>query len=163
MMTTPAALASALGSWSTYYGDHQAASVGIRFLHLAGLLVGGGTAVRTDWGLVSARRAVDARAAMLQQLARAHRAVVPSLVLVVFTGVAMATADLDTFLASRVFWFKMSLFATLLANGTMILVAERRVRASGAARWTPLAVVSAASLTLWFVLLLVGTWLTVAA
>ena len=83
--------------------------------------------------------------------------------LVVLTGVAMATADIDTFLASRVFWLKMGLFATLLANGTMILVAERRVRSSTAALWTPLALVSAVSLTLWFVLLLVGTWLTVAA
>lgn len=163
MTTLPAALTTVLGSWSTYYGDHQAASVGIRFLHLAGLLVGGGTAVRTDWGLVWARRAVDARAAMLEQLAGSHRAVVPSLVLVVITGVAMATADIDTFLASRVFWIKMSLFATLLANGTLILVAERRLRSSSTARWMPLAIVSAVSLTLWFVLLLVGTWLTVAA
>ena len=159
----PAALASALGSWSAYYGNHQAASVGIRFLHLAGLLVGGGTAVRTDWGLVSARRAVDARAAMVEQLAGSHRAVVPSLTLVVLTGVAMAAADVDTFLASRVFWLKMGLFATLLANGTLILVAERRIRSSSAAVWTPLAIVSAVSLTLWFALLLAGTWLTVAA
>ncbi len=162
-MTMPAAVTTALGSWSTYYGDHQAASVGIRFLHLAGLLVGGGTAVRTDWGLVWARRAVDARAAMLEQLAASHRVVVSSLVLVVLTGAAMATADVDAFLASRVFWLKMGLFATLLANGTMILVAERRVRSSTAALWAPLALVSAISLTLWFVLLLVGTWLTVAA
>ena len=37
-----ATLSQALATWNSYYGNHQALSVTIRYLHLAALLVGGG-------------------------------------------------------------------------------------------------------------------------
>ena len=43
-MAPPAFASAALTWWSAMYTDHQAVSVTVRFLHLAGILVGGGTA-----------------------------------------------------------------------------------------------------------------------
>lgn len=157
------ALSSLLATWADYYGNHQVASVAIRTLHLSGLMVGGGTAVSTDWRLLSAWATPGSRGAALAQLAASHRAVVASLAVVATTGAAMLAADTDIYLHSTLFWVKMALFATLLLNGLLLLAAERRVASPASAAWRPLAIVSSVSLTLWFVLLLVGTWLTVGA
>ena len=156
-------LSGVVGWWADYYGNHQLVSVGVRFLHVSGLVVGGGTAVRTDWHLFTARRRTDARPEALARLAGSHRAVVPSLALVVASGVLMAAGDLDTFLASRLFWTKMSLFALLLGNGLFLVAAERAVRHPAAPAWWRLGLASSISLSLWFVLLFLGTWLTVGA
>ena len=43
-----AAVTSLVESWSEYYGSNQVVSVTIRALHLAGLVVGGGTALVAD-------------------------------------------------------------------------------------------------------------------
>lgn len=161
----PPALTTMLGWWSGYYGDHQVASVGIRFLHLTGLMLAGGTAITTDWQLLSAaRRNAAARAEALARLAGSHVVVVPGLMLVVASGIAMAAADTETFLHSRLFGIKMALVAVLFLNGTALVTVERAVaRANRPRAWTALATVSSFSLGLWLVLLLVGTWLTVAA
>ena len=48
--------------WSAYYSDHQMISVFIRYVHLAGLMVGGGTALAIDRVvLASARRRTSDR------------------------------------------------------------------------------------------------------
>jgi hypothetical protein len=158
-------LAGAVMWWSSLYADHQAVSVTVRFLHLAGLLVGGGTALTIDRHLLGAdHRDADGRLSALAFAASAHRIVVPSLALMALTGMLMAAADLETFRASRLFWIKMGIVGLLLSNGALLMLAERAAAGRTAGRpWTLLRMLSGASLVLWLSALLAGTWLTVAA
>ncbi len=161
-MHVPAAFSDALAWWSAAYGDHRLLSVSIRFLHIAGLVIGGGTAILTDRAILhGARGGADARTSALAVLHRSHRTVVPALVLVVATGVLLSASDVSTFFASRVYWVKLSLVALLLLNGAGLVAAERLAARRDA--WRRLAFASAASLTLWIVLLFVGTLLTASA
>jgi hypothetical protein len=163
-MGLPSFLAPAVESWAAFYGDHQAVSVAVRFLHLAGIVVGGGTALLTDRRTLRALRSGDeARGVALVELASAHRVVVPALALVAATGILMAASDTETFLNSRLYWSKMGLVALLLLNGLGLQAAERAAAAGKPKGWTGLGLASAASLLLWLAILLTGVWLTVAA
>ena len=101
------------------------------------------------------------RPAALITLSRSHYTVVPALALIVATGVLMTAADTATFFASPVYWTKQAFVVLLFANGYGLVVAERLSKQGKP--WKRLAIGSAASLFFWFVLLLLGTWLTVAA
>jgi hypothetical protein len=163
-MALPAFVASAVESWADLYASHPMVSVAVRYLHLAGLLVGGGTALATDRRVLAAgRRAPAERAATLAALAAAHRVVAPALALVVTTGLLMTAADTGTFLASPLYWSKMGLVGLLLLNGVLLLAAERGAVDGRPRGWTWLTVASAASLGLWLAILFAGVWLTVAA
>jgi hypothetical protein len=161
-MALPDILIRAVTGWASFYGDHRAVSVTIRYLHLAGLLVGGGTALALDRRVLAARRLLEPeRRAVLDALRGSHRVVVPAFCLVVFTGALMTASDTATFFASRLYWAKMGLVTLLLANGAGLLLAETRARRSNG--WTWLGVASAASFALWLIILYVGAWLTAAA
>jgi hypothetical protein len=163
-MALPTFLTSAIGSWAAFYDAHRMVSVTIRYLHLAGLVVGGGTALATDRQILrAARSAPSARSAIVATLHASHRVVVPALAVVVVTGLLMTASDTATFLASRLFWSKMGLVALLLLNGAGILAAERAVSRERARGWPWLGLTSAASLVLWLVILFMGIWLTAAA
>jgi len=161
-MHAPYPLATALAWWASIYSDHRVVSVTVRFLHLAGLVIGGGAAIAADRTVLGAARGdAGMRQAAVAALHRAHRAVVPALVVVAASGALMTLADTDTFFASPIYWTKMALVAVLFANGGGILLAERI--AHQPAGWRRLAMGSAASLALWIVLLFLGTLLTAAA
>ena len=77
-MHVPAALSDAVAWWASAYADHRLLSVSIRFLHIAGLVIGGGTAIITDRAILrGARGAADERASAMATLHRSHRTVVP--------------------------------------------------------------------------------------
>jgi hypothetical protein len=164
-MAIPAAITSLVQSWSDYYGSHQVLSVTVRFLHLTGLVVGGGTALAADRQILGALRSDAAqRVATLASLGSAHRVVVPALGLVVLTGSLLTAADAATFFASPLYWWKMALVALLLVNGGVLVAAEARAeRHAGAKGWGWVALASGVSLVLWIVILFVGVRLTVAA
>jgi hypothetical protein len=162
-MALPSFLASAADSWAAFYGDHRVVSVSIRFLHLAAIVVGGGSAIAADRRALSAIGSAERRDAAVAELAGAHRVVVPSLAFVVATGVLMALSDRDVFFASPVYWTKLGLFVLLLANGGLLLAGERAFVAGRPAGAGLLRAGSALSLLLWLAVLFAGVWLTVAA
>jgi hypothetical protein len=163
-MALPAFAAEAISGWSAYYEAHRAVSVTVRWLHLGGLLVGGGSALAADRRVLRALRAGPGeREASLDFLEGSHRVVVPAMAVVVLTGLLMTASDTATFLGSRLYWAKMSLVVLLLLNGTALLATERAVRHGRARGWARLTVVSAVSLVLWLVILYFGVWLTAAA
>jgi hypothetical protein len=151
--------------WSSYYGDHQLVSVSIRFLHLAGLVMGAGTGLFADRQVLSAVRSrSQERETVLVTLNRAHAHVISWIIVVGSTGVLMTAADTSTFLVSKLYWIKMAMVALLITNGLAMLAAERRTRQVGiSAGWPRLAAVSTISATLWLTTLFLGTLLTVAA
>jgi uncharacterized membrane protein len=153
-----------ISGWSAFYGDHEIVSVGVTFLHLAAVVVGGGAAIAADRAVWRAmREGVEARDACLQRLAAVHPTAAAALIVTGITGVLMFGADLETFLYSNLFWAKMAVLAVLVTNGAWIVSLERRIMPRPAAGWRLLAIASMASMVLWLVLLLLGTWLPVAA
>ena len=163
-MALPAFVGSAVGAWASFYDGHHVVSVTVRYLHLVGLVTGGGTALAADRQVLKARRASpELRAEVLAGLRASHRVVVPALAVVVATGALMTAADTATFFASRLYWCKLGLVALLLVNGLGLLAAERALESGRARSWRQLGAASAASLVLWLTILLAGVWLTVAA
>ncbi|MCG6923133.1 MAG: hypothetical protein LJF15_18915 [Acidobacteria bacterium] len=163
-MGLPAVVQSAVDSWADLYGNHQLVSVTVRYLHLAGLVVGGGTALAADRQVLRAALSGPlARSGVLSALHGAHRVVVPALVVVVATGLAMTLSDTETFLVSPLYWSKMALVGLLLLNGVALVAAERAVTRERPKSWVWLTATSAASLLLWLGILFAGVWLTVAA
>ena len=163
-MALPAVLASAVESWASFYDGHHAVSVTVRYLHLVGLVTGGGTALAADRQVLKALRSGPAqRVEVLAGLHASHRVVVPALAVVVATGALMTAADTATFFASRLYWSKLALVALLLVNGLGLLAAERSLEHGRVRSWRSLGLASGASLVLWLTILLAGVWLTVAA
>ena len=161
-MSPPSAVSAAVQSWAAFYGAHQVVSLTVRWVHLSGLVVGGGTALAADFRILGAAPARQAEA--VAALAQTHRAVVGGLVAMALSGGLMVASDLDTFLSSRLYWTKMGLVGLLVLNGAALLRSERAAsRAPDGGGWGWLRATSAVSLTLWLVILFAGLWLTVAA
>ncbi len=151
--------------WSSYYGNHETASVVIRFLHLTGIILGGGTGLFSDRQVLRAARAApEEREEVLTNLSRAHAHVISWIVIIGITGLLMTFADLHTFLGSKVYWAKMILVVLLICNGSALYLVERRTSRFGAAtEWASLVVVATISTILWLTILFFGVLLTVAA
>lgn len=146
--------------WAHLYSDRKTVSEAVTFVHLAGVLLGGGLAVAADRATLRLARQTPAGVAgdspALADIAGVHRLVLWGLALIFASGLLQTFADLGTFLPSAVFWTKMTLVAALLANGWIRLRAERRVRGGVAAAWATFRRTSIASLVLWFTLVLAG-------
>ena len=163
-MVASAALPQLVARWARLYADHKAVSVGFTYLHLAGVLVGGGFAVAADRAALrlSPERGPE-WSRDLASLTTVHRWVIAGLGLTFVSGVFMMLADLDTYLTSIVFWTKMGLIVLLIANGYLKLLAEAALRNGVVPAWRRLRRTAVMSLVLWFAVLLAGTILTAAA
>ena len=153
-----------LEPWAALYGESTGLQTGVVFLHLAGLLIGGGGAVAEDLGTLRAARGDPARRGeRLNLLGIAHRTVLFGLALTAATGILMLAGDFEVLAGSAVFWTKMGLVVILLANGALMMRSEEGARSSGPAgdrAWHALAVTAATSAFLWFLILLVSVLLT---
>jgi hypothetical protein len=157
-MPAPEFLTHATEGWAKLYGTSKAISIGITFVHLSGLLLGGGAAVAADRETLKAsREAEPVRADHLQFLGTVHGIAVTGLVLLFVSGAAMFLSDLETFWDTRVFWIKMGLVALLLLNGFVMQQAERLAAAAPAKAWAQLRTTSIISLVLWFAVVLAST------
>jgi hypothetical protein len=146
-----------LESWSSIYANHAALRTAIEFIHIGGLVAGGGCAITADLATISAnRQGASARVTHLILLERTHRLVVFGLVALTVSGVLMFAVDVPTFLYSKIFWLKMALMALLLVNGALLLRGERQVRNGEPEAWARLHSTATASLVLWFLTTLAG-------
>ena len=163
-MALPEFVKSLVEPWSSLYADSKAIVAFTRFLHLGGLLLGGGAAVAFD--RISFRADSESpafRSHHQGQLRRVHRVVVVGLGLIVVSGLMMLAADLEAFLASWVFWIKMTLVLALAVNGYVITRIDASLRPDAPAGWTALRVTSGISFILWFAIVLAGTLLVLTA
>jgi hypothetical protein len=160
-----------LAPWQSLYADSVVVSTAVTTAHVLSLVVGGGLAIAADRSTLRiARRPAADRLAHLEELRATHRPVLIALVALFASGVLIATADLETFVGSWVFWLKLGLVALLLANGVVLARAENALRRAGEQRlgatdllWSRLRAASIASLTLWLVTAVVGEVLASAA
>lgn len=150
-------LSHLIDAWVSCYANHAALRTGIAFMHIGGLVAGGGSAISADLSIIAAARAGSATGALHRQLLQhSHRIVVFGLVALAISGLLLLAADAETFLYSRIFWLKMGLLLLLLLNGGLLLRRERQVRVSEPRTWTRLRHVAIASLILWFLTTLAG-------
>jgi len=157
-MPAPDVLMTATEGWARLYGTSKAVSIGVTFVHLAGLLLGGGAAVAADRETLKAAGEADSvRADHLRFLGTVHAIAIAGLVMLFASGAGQLLADLENFWDLRVFWVKMLLVALLLLNGLVMRQAERLAAAAPARAWTRLRTTSIVSLVLWFAVLLAST------
>ncbi len=146
-----------LDTWASIYSNHAALRTGIDFLHIGGLLVGGGCAIAADrMSLRAASWEPSARALHLRSLGDIHRIVVVGLAAVMASGLLLFAADADTFVHSTVFWLKMALVVGLLSNGVRLVAAGRQIERGDAGAWGRLRRASGVSLALWLLITLAG-------
>ncbi len=157
-MVASTAVSQLLARWAHLYG-HTPVSASLTYLHLVGILVGGGVAVAADRASLRLSPATPDWSQELARLASVHRWVVAGLAIIFASGLLMMFAELDSFATSVVFWTKMGLIALLLGNGYIRMRAETALRQGLAAGWGRFRRTSVASLVLWLVILLAGTLL----
>lgn len=159
-MAAPAALVTLVQPWGDLYSNSKVVSNAVMFVHLGGLLLGGGGAVAADRDTIRNSRTSEAeQACHLADLRQVHRIVLIGLVLTFLSGLLMLAADLETLLGLVVFWVKMALIVLLLLNGLIMTRVERTVHPGQAPNWPRLRMVSRISLALWFTIVLVSTFL----
>ena len=156
-----AALRDLAVEWGSYYANHAVLRTLVAFAHVGGLIVAAGAAMVADRAvLASVRRGDDLeREALLVSVRNTHAVVLTGLIAVMISGVLLFAADLDTYLASRLFWTKMALIVVLMINGLVLAAAERRAATGHAASWRVLQWTATASLALWFLTTLTGVGL----
>jgi uncharacterized membrane protein len=150
-------VSKALETWASFYADYSYVRTAIGFLHVGGLVLGGGCAIAADrMTLIGARRKPAERQALLQDLRLTHRVVIAGLACVIVSGFLLFAADTGTFLNSRLFWVKMGLFVLLIVNGLVLLRAEGAAARNEVRGWSRLTITSVVSIALWFVITLLG-------
>jgi hypothetical protein len=156
-------LVQAAEPWASLYSNHPVIQSAVVFAHLTGLMVGGGAAVAADRAALRVRKAsVDIRQAHLLQLRQVHRTVLVALAVVVVSGILLFAADLETFIASPLYWIKTGLVFLLGLNG-WILMRTGRILETGQTSWqrgwSRLTATSIISLCLWVLTVLAGALL----
>lgn len=147
------------GNWASFYANHAAVRTSVTFMHIAGLVGGGGCAIAADRAtLIASGKSRADRRLHLDSLHAMHRIVVSGLTAVIISGVLLFAADVDSFVYSRLFWLKMGFIALLAMNGIVLIRAERRARRDPQddAGWSVLRAAAVCSLTLWFATTLIG-------
>lgn len=159
-MTNLETIEAVLKPWSDWYSHSKTAQAGIEYLHVGGLLVGGGFALASDRAALRALAAnLEQRTHVLKDFSSIHRPVVMALTVSLISGLLMLASDAGTFLVLPVFWVKMTLVILLLANGYLVMRTEQRLNADpapGNRAWQRLRFGAIASITLWLGTTLAG-------
>ena len=171
MINAIKALEDAFQPWASAYSDSTALSTTVTAIHLLGMLIGGGLAIAADRATLRISHELPGeRERHLGELKAVHRPVLIALTVLFLSGLAMMTADLDTFLKSPVLWLKIGLVALLVINGVILERTEAKLRRNGGPDqgpppdlWGRLRAAAVASITLWIATLVAGTILTSAA
>ena len=159
-MLVPESIVHFLKPWADFYSHSKGAETVVQAIHIGGLLLGGGFAVAADRGSLRALRVPAAeRAHYVKELSEVHGWVLFGLAIVALSGVALETADIETFFGSWIYWVKMALVLALLINGYFITRVERGLKQDSSDRsphWGTMKRTAVASLFLWFTITIAG-------
>ena len=150
-------LTQAVSSWSAVYSGSPVLRTLVAFVHIAGLVGGGGAAVAADRAALKAtRRGRRFTREQIDAIHSTHRVVLAGLAAVIVSGLLLFAADVSTYAPSKLFWIKMGMVVVLMINGALLVRVGRRTglpdeRTRWALRWT-----ASVSLALWFLTTLAG-------
>jgi hypothetical protein len=165
-------LASFFDGWQTLFSDSKLVSTSVTTVHILALLFGGGLAIAADRTTLRLLREGPAdRSRHLAELRATHRPVLIALTALVISGIALATADVKTFVPSPVFWLKLGFVFLLLVNGVVLERTETALRREDnesiatsqqkhSRLWSRLKVSAILSIALWTATAIVGVTLT---
>jgi uncharacterized membrane protein len=156
----PAFVPSLVSWWAALYSGSAILRTLVAFVHIAGIVGGGGAAVVVDRATLRATR--DCRVAGRRQIDAihaTHRIVLIGLTAVIVSGVLLFAADVETYAPSRLFWIKMGMVAALMINGTVLVGTGRGPRAADERSCRTLRWTAGISLALWFLTTLAGAGL----
>jgi hypothetical protein len=156
----PAFVAHAVAWWAALYSGSALLRTIVSFVHVAGLVGGGGAAIAADRATLRAtRKGALVGRAQIDTIHNTHRVVLFGLAGLIVSGLLLFAADVDTYAPSKLFWIKMGMVAALMINGAMLVriggarfTPDERTRR--ALRWT-----AAVSLSLWLLTTLAGAGL----
>lgn len=149
-----------VGSWAALYSGSALLRTLVSFVHVAGLVSGGGAAVVADRATLRAtRRGGSVTRAQIDGIHATHRVVLVGLAGVIVSGLLLFAADVETYAPSKLFWLKMGMVALLMINGAILVrvgggASQPDERARRTMRWT-----AGISLALWFLTTLAGAGL----
>ncbi len=163
--------------WSDLYAASAWIPTTVLAIHVLALFAGGGMAISADRRvLVATPGTREAYQAAAEDLRTTHAIVIGAIVIMVLSGLALATSDIGTFAVSKVFWIKMATFTVLIANGVFMRRTESRVLSAASDAgvviehttqwpsphlpWAVLKRSAAISLIAWFALVLLGVLLS---
>lgn len=150
--------------WNKLYSDSKLVESVVIFLHLAPLIVAGGTAWAADRATLRAARGTPAeRARQLAELGRTHKVVIGGLALSFISGVLLFASDVETFFPSPFFWIKLGCVGLLLINGLVMTRTESSLNKGGddeLALWGRLRTLAMTSAVLWLATTLAGVVLS---
>jgi hypothetical protein len=160
-MSVLSSLGQAVDSWAHLYSRSKVVSSGVTFIHLGGVLLGGGFEIASDRMTLRIRSPDDAGfRENLREIHAIHRPVIVGLTLAFLSGLLMSAADIDVYLPEPLYWAKMATIALLITNGVRLRVTETRLRQDNLAPstgWNRLRRSAWVSILLWFGALFFGT------
>jgi hypothetical protein len=163
---------SAVDAWKTLFSDSKVVSTSVTTVHILSLLFAGGLAIAADrTTLRLLKDKPDERSRHLAELRATHRPVLIAMTALVASGIALAAADLHTFISSPVFWAKLGFVGLLLGNGVVLERTETALRREDSTStamspdrntrlWGRLKLSAIASIALWSATAIIGTVLT---
>ena len=154
-------VASLVERWASLYAESSNIETAVSFVHIGGLVFAGGLAIASDRSALRAHAlAPTLRTHVLDEIHRVHRPVLIGLAMTMLSGMLLLLADTEALLGSVVFWVKMALVGLLAANGAWLTRLESGLRAGRlepATGWRRLRRSAQASITLWFLIVLLGS------
>lgn len=160
-------LAAAVAPWADFYNASRVAQSVVTFGHFGGMMTAGGLALATDRATLRSMRGESwEHRRHLRELAAIHPLILGALAITSLSGLLMFAADVEALAVAPMFWVKMSLVLLLMANGWVMLRAERQleqVHPSDGLGWKRLRRASLVSLVLWFAVVLAGSILPILA
>ena len=155
-----AVVTHAVAAWSSIYSGSPLLRTLVAFVHVAGLVGGGGAAVAADRATLKATsRGRAITRAQIDAIHNTHRIVIAGLAAVIGSGVLLFAADVSTYAPSKLFWTKMVMVGALMINGALLVRVGRDVRGPGEDTRRMMRVTAAVSLALWFLTTLAGAGL----
>src|SRR5947208_1781011 len=124
----PTFIAHFVAGWAALYSGSAVVRTLVSFVHVAGLVSGGGAAVVADRATLKAtRRGASVTPERIASIHNTHRIVLVGLAAVIVSGVLLFAADVATYAPSKLFWIKMAMVALLMVNGAILVRVGRGV------------------------------------
>jgi hypothetical protein len=156
----PAFVPHLVTAWAALYSGSAVVRTLVGFVHVAGLVGGGGAAVAADRATLKAtRKGSPVRREQIDSIHNTHRIVLIGLAGIIVSGLLLFAADVDTYAPSRVFWIKMVMVAALMINGAILVRIGRGGRSLDERTRRTMRLTAAVSLALWFLTTLAGAGL----
>jgi hypothetical protein len=146
--------------WSAVYGGSAVLRTLVSFVHVAGLVGGGGAAISADRATLRAtRRGLAVTREQIDAIHHTHRVVIVGLAGLIVSGVLLFAADVATYATSKLFWIKMVMVAALMINGAFLVRVGHGVPMPDENTRRTMRRTAGLSLALWFLTTLVGAGL----